>query len=276
MNNNNSSEKAETKTETQENAVENKPDEKPEKSTEEIRQEKWDKTKDEIEYITDGIGHTIDEKIKKAVASLNVFDINTSGSCEGHHDDYGAGAPWVQIEAPNQPTEIYNDQKNILERVARENNISVDDLRKDEKFGKLYLKAMTESEEKGTTKEMLAWEEENKKLRMVIKDIVSDFYAGKAVAEDAKLMFEDIGGWGGFRIICGTEEDYDKDFDSMSEKDKEELGRRLETYRKELNTFSDFLKDKFFSEGEKYIHIKRKGAQEKIDQEKLEALRNKQ
>ena len=105
-----------------------------------------------------------------------------------------------------------------------------------------------------------------------MEDVVSDFYKDRDASEDVKLKFRGIGGLGRFRILSGTDEDYDRDYEKMTEIEKEELEKRLEKYRNEMQGFANFLKDKFFSDGENYINTKKNKAQEKIDQEKIRKI----
>jgi len=227
----------------------------------------WDNASNETEKIIDAIGHPIDENIKETVTSLNVFDINTSGSCEGHIDS-GAGTPWVGFSSSNEPAEKFTGETIIIERVAKENGISVDSLKKEEAYEDLYWQTENEFEKNGETKEAIAWREENEKLRVVIEDVVVDFYQDRDVSDEVRLRFEDIGAFGEFRIISGTHDDYERDYEKMTEAEKEDLGKRLEEYRSEMKSFSSFLKDKFFSEGRGYINSKRDRAQEMVDQKK--------
>lgn len=238
------------------------------------RQEKWDNVSNEVKKTIDTLGHHIDENIKETVVALNVYDINTSGSCEGHID-WGTGAPWVEISASDEPEEIYVNEKTALERVARENNVTVDDLKKEDGYEKLYREAMEECAKNGEMKEIITWQEENEKLKLVMENIISDFYKNRDVPEDIKIKFRDIGGWGSFRIYSGTDEDYDRDFEKMNEKEKKDLGKRLEKYQKEIADFTKFLKDKFFEEGGNYINELKNSAQKKIDKKKISNLRKK-
>lgn len=250
---------------------EKKIDNKDENKEKNSAQQKWEKTSNETEKVIDGLGYHIDENIKETVTSLNIFDINTSGSCEGHIE-WGTGVPWVEIADPNEPEERFINEKNVFERIAKENDVSVDDLKKEEKHEKLYRQAEEEFVKNGETKEAIAWQEENEKLQAIMEDVVSDFYKDRNVSKDVKLKFRGIGGLGRFRILSGTDEDYDRDYEKMTETEKKELGERLENYRNEIMGFSNFLKGKFFSEGENYMNAKKNKAQEKVDQDKINKI----
>lgn len=237
-----------------------------------LAQQKWDKGSERTEKIEDSLGCSVDENIKETVTAFNVFEINTSGSCEGHIDQ-GCGVPWVEVAAYNEPDEYYVNEKSIIERIALENNISVDGLRKEEKYEAIFQQAKNEFEKNGKTEKAIAWQEENEKLRAVMEDVIFDFYQDRDVLEDMKLKFRSIGDLGEFKILSGTHEDYERDSETMSGAEKEELGKRLEKYRKEMKDFTDFLKEKLFDEGEGYMNDKKSKAREKVDKEKISKIR---
>ena len=71
-----------------------------------VLQGRWDQARNEIKHIADAEGHGIDDGIKDVVIALNAFNINTGQSCEGHFDS-GMSAPWIRIEALNEPEERF-------------------------------------------------------------------------------------------------------------------------------------------------------------------------
>lgn len=64
------------------------------------KQNLWQQRSRELDNIKDGLGKGIDNGIKETVVALNVLGINTTQSCEGHLD-WGTGAPWIDLRAPN-------------------------------------------------------------------------------------------------------------------------------------------------------------------------------
>src|SRR5258708_4358945 len=62
------------------------------------KQSRWDEAAKRIEKTIERLGLHIDEGIKEGVIALNVLDINTDASCEGHLDR-GTGAPWIDVSA---------------------------------------------------------------------------------------------------------------------------------------------------------------------------------
>lgn len=64
-----------------------------------IDKQKWEELSEKFSHVTDKIGMPIDGGIFETVVALNVLDIPTSMSCEGHLD-HGLPYPWVDIEMP--------------------------------------------------------------------------------------------------------------------------------------------------------------------------------
>ena len=80
---------------------------------------------------------------------------------------------------------------------------------------------------------------EGTKKRMI--DLLDEFYAERNTPHDSRLAFRDIGRFNGFRIqSMGGEV-----ITLLPPAEKEE---KLEVYRKEMNDFAQFLKDKFLAE----------------------------
>jgi hypothetical protein len=60
---------------------------------------------------------------------FNAVGLYTSGSCEGHFD-HELLAPWIYVEAPNEPKERYIGENEIYRKVARKYNLKVEELRR--------------------------------------------------------------------------------------------------------------------------------------------------
>lgn len=238
-------------------------------------QRQWDKVRSEIEDTADALGYEVDDGIKEPVIALNAFSINTHQSCEGH-TDHGMSAPWISIEAPNEPEERFIGQNDIFKKVAKKYNLPIEDV-KGWRNEDAYQEAVLEFSENGETKDFQKWKIGSVKLLYIINEILDDFYKTRQVPNNIKLQvnienFEDMAE-GNFRIFNGGD-DYRSIKDAkLSEEERLTLGKRLDEYRQEMQTFANFLKDKFFSDGENYINKKRNNAQERIDREEIEKIR---
>ncbi|KKP33008.1 MAG: hypothetical protein A2312_04535 [Candidatus Staskawiczbacteria bacterium RIFOXYB2_FULL_32_9] len=82
------------------------------------------------------------------------------------------------------------------------------------------------------------WRAENLLQRQRLKNLLKEFYKDKQVTDDANLIFEDIGIFGRFRIrSLGGE--------NMQSLNSERQKQLQKIYRKEMNDFAKFLKQKF-------------------------------
>lgn len=68
-------------------------------------QKKIQKIQQEVESISDGLGLPIDDLIKPTVIALRLWDLPTSGSCQGHAD-WGLSYPWIDIDC-----ELWNNKE---------------------------------------------------------------------------------------------------------------------------------------------------------------------
>ena len=62
--------------------------------------EKWLEMEYFVNHVTDGLGMPIDEGIKELVLVLNLLDIETRQSCEGHGKERARTFPWVALVCP--------------------------------------------------------------------------------------------------------------------------------------------------------------------------------
>lgn len=164
----------------------------------------WEQKRAEVDKITDRLGLGIDEKIKETVTAFRVHEFSTSQSCEGHiHERKKEG----QEEKIFPWVEIYAPEP----------------------------EGWQESEEK--EKE---WTIENLRQQQKMMGFFDEFYQGREIPFDARLAFDGIGAFGGFKVQSFGAE-------TMALFSHEEQKQKLELYRKEMNDFTKFLKDKHFS-----------------------------
>ncbi len=63
------------------------------------KEQAWKHFADQLGNVTDRLGKPIDSGIFDTVVALNLFNIHTTQSCEGHLDG-GIAAPWVEMQTP--------------------------------------------------------------------------------------------------------------------------------------------------------------------------------
>lgn len=128
----------------------------------------WKKKMAEVNKIADNLGKGVDEKIKESVGAFLVHEFTTSGSYEGHmtekgEEQYGLPYPWVEVCA---------------------------------------LEPEGWSEARGEKKEQLEqkWRIKNFEQQRKIMGFLEEFYQGRETPFDARLIFDGVGAFGGFRV----------------------------------------------------------------------------
>jgi hypothetical protein len=222
------------------------------------KQQQWQEMKDKMDSMADAAGAGIEEGIKDTVIFLNLLGFNTYQSCEGHVYA-GRVAPWIDFEAPNKPEWYFNKQKEIYEEYSKRLNIPVEDFKyhKMMKISKEHLAAFLEATklvgESGESPEYLAWESENHKYFDLVKNLVEEFYTTRheEVPKNVQLVV-DRGSSGQAIELHNGGDDYellDRIDTSVVPPDEEieKLSGRLKSYQAEMQIFTEFLKNKYFS-----------------------------
>ncbi len=169
----------------------------------------WEQKRTEVDKIVDRLGLGIDKKIKETVTAFRVHGFTTSQSCEGHiHEEETEGEKKEKHGVPFPWVEIYVPE----------------------------LEGWQESEEK--KKE---WAIKNFQQQQKMMSFLTEFYQGRETPFDARLIFRGIGMYGGFRVQSFGAE-------MMILLSPEEQKQKFELYRKEMDDFNIFLKNKHFSE----------------------------
>ena len=83
----------------------------------EAQGKKWQEMEIFVDKLIDGCGKPVDAKIKEMVIILNLFDIETSQSCEGHLR-WGHPFPWVDIRARSQIQKLEKEREVILDELT--------------------------------------------------------------------------------------------------------------------------------------------------------------
>jgi hypothetical protein len=200
------------------------------------------KLRKKTDKITDALGMPIDKGIKEAVIMCNAVGLYTSSSCEGHLD-HAFPAPWIDIEAPNEPKERYIKEKEIFRQVAKKYNLKVKEVRRGYDMD-AWLEAIKKAEKSGEIKEYKKWRKENKKLLKKAKKFLEEFYKNRRVDPAIKLDI-DIFGNGSCRIHNGGK--YYKSVKNLSKKEKKKVKKMLGKFREEMSDFAEFLKNKYLS-----------------------------
>jgi hypothetical protein len=178
----------------------------PVKSEKEIA---WEKKMIEVDEIADRLGKGVDEKIKESVSVFLIHGFTTVGSCEGHvaeecKEEHGLPYPWIEVYAPEPEGwgEAEGDRK---ERLDQE------------------------------------WKIKNFEQQRKMMHFLEEFYRGRETPFDARLTFDRVGAFGGFRV-----QSFGGEMTTIL--GPEEQKQKLALYQKEMEDLTKFLKGKYFSE----------------------------
>lgn len=171
----------------------------------------WRKVEAEVEKIVDKLGKPVDPGIKESVLALRVSGLSTDGSCEGHLNK-PLKAPWIDIGyVPRE----------VSDRVER-------GWRAGGKFSEEDIRMIVKTRNK-----LLA---ERKQLIQLL----NQFYSGRNVPSDRRLVIEVFGNTTRLLPSQGA-----KLQETLPPEVRQEM---LREFQDEMNAFTQFLKERFFSE----------------------------
>lgn len=153
-----------------------------------------------IENISDLLGKKIDKGIEDTVSMFMAHDFPTDDSCEGHiQDDIHPNVVYPRVGVYEPYPEGWKDNPEVQDKWRQAN--------------------------------------EHQQNRMLL--LLNEFYQGREVDEDYKLILEPIGIFGGFRVKSNLDPSQSFGIDEQI--------KRVERARQEFTAFTQFLKDKFFN-----------------------------
>lgn len=186
------------------------------------KEQQWQQRVNELGHITDALRKPIDLGIFETVVALNLFDIHTTQSCEGHLDR-GIAAPWVEVQAPETETgkalrKQANQLADTIETLEHEE-------RPDEELAPLY-QALHRLHREIRRPQL---EEIQNAMR-----VLAEFYQARQVPYERLLTIH------GNRI-----ESQGAIFQEIIS--PEERDQKLLDYQQEMQAFTAFLKNKYLS-----------------------------
>lgn len=192
----------------------------------------------DLAIVEDRLGKKIDPLIFKTVIWLNVFGINTEGSCAGHKR-WGLPWPWIEIGAKNRPKEEWEGEKKAFKKAAKENNVSYNKLIRGEPDD-LFWKVIAEIIKNPKTDEYIKWEKNTTELLKCLKILLNDFYKKRKVPKIIKL-----------RVVDSRLQSFnlpnEADYAGWSSKRRSQL-RYLNKRRKEMRDFAKYLEGRHYND----------------------------
>lgn len=205
-------------------------------STENVtKQERWDAFAEEVAHWADAVGNPIDAGVMDAVIALNLLDIQTHQSCEGHRV-HGFAYPWVSFTVG--PKELLAEQDECLQQSRKLREIL-----------NTYYSDLSKQEKQLTA--------EGQKLKQLQQNIFDNWDKIDAVIQKDNLMRPLLSLLDAFYETheCNDDERLVVDFfvvasprlqsagaHLQSERSESEKVAKLVAYRKEMYEFSQFLK----------------------------------
>jgi hypothetical protein len=212
----------------------------------------WKQKRAEIDKIVDGAGRGIDEGIKETIVALNLNGISTAASCEGYPNVDDAGQrpwPWVLVQASDEPAERFIGQQAALRKTAEEHNMTVEELERSE----LYWDVLKQVSNNPLTPEYQAWAQRNGELSVLVSQLLNEFYVGREVEEDIRIKSEaDLYEfYGEFDLESVVDKDLIMRFldGELTDEEKRNLLEKLPRRQQEMQDFTAFLRNRFFSQG---------------------------
>lgn len=188
--------------------------------------ERWEKQIKALNTTADGLGKPIDSKIIETVAGLNLLEITTTQSCEGHLSSGRTNYPWINI-GPKKGGKAY---QKLIESISIK-----------EEGNKIYKAS-------GLTLEVKTLYTKSRKLREAAKKsmlvefqkvwpLLKEYYGQKPLDLDSHLILVDI------TPIQGCI--YSQGALLQSLRTPKERKEKLMEYQQEMFGFGEFLKQKF-------------------------------
>lgn len=211
----------------------------------ETQLDKWNAFALEVNGWGDGLGLPLDEGIKEVVIGLNLFQIITRQSCEGHLD-WGRLYPWVDFQFDFNNTKFQEQRAQINEKI--------DSLEKilEEKYPQLSLREILELPEaepllQHYEERRLFWlNAEKEKLSCIkpLEDLLREFYRVHHCSYETMLIIKKM-----------NDDDYWYELASYTSQwqislTSEQKAEKLLEYQKEMTAFGHFLKQKFLNANE--------------------------
>lgn len=175
--------------------------------------QQWEFVAGEVDTWTDALGMPIDENIKELVVALNIYEVPTYQSCEGHLD-HGSPFPWIHFNFEIPEFEIMQEK---MKAFSQQENVSEEDWKE---FHVIRERA------------------QEKTLAMVkpIKDQLDLFYTERSVNSDHMIILE--GSMGYFELRANGS--YFQYVQGSKEKKA-----KLSEYQAEMQAFASFLKENY-------------------------------
>jgi hypothetical protein len=193
------------------------------------KEQQWQKMADNFAHITDKLGKRIDAGILDTVIVLNLLGIHTRQSCEGHLE-WGTGSPWVDLEVPGLDDEeqVARDAFTEAQKQKEQGQLSQEDIKQLFQAARQLRTVVKHKHLEGRRKVM---------------SYLAAFYDQRIILYDVRLIIQAQG------MGCSRIESQGADLQDTAPLDVRK--QKLQEYQKEMQSFTAFLTEVWFSGREK-------------------------
>ncbi len=206
--------------------------------------ELWRAMEKDVELWVDALGEGLDEGIKNTVIVLNLLGFKTSQSCEGHLD-WGLPYPWVDFQITSDQAEALDKKLlNIYQKIEAK----MADLQK--KYPELHMRDIIDKDDAESKQlrdlytKMHAitpkLDRAAKSALLPLYKLLETFYKTKSAHYDLVIHIHEESHAKIFRI-------YSLGGSWQTARDEPEKAEKLKKYQQEMNDFTNYLIDYFFS-----------------------------
>jgi hypothetical protein len=186
------------------------------------KEQRWQQVVVALETTKDRSGLGIDKGVFETVAALNILDINTKQSCEGHLER-GIAAPWIDVEV--KETEGLKALKEQLQRAMDDEERAEQEGVVEEELARLYAE-----------RQRLQKEVQIPQLREIQKTMqhLAAFYESRQVPYDRRIV-----------MVHGRMQSQGAELQQIASPEIKQ--QKLQEYQAEMRDFTAFLKAKYFA-----------------------------
>ena len=210
----------------------------------EQKNKRWSHELSKLDEIVDRLGKHIDQDIRETVVAFKLNGFHTTASCEGHVEDRHGSliklAPYVIVDAPNEPKERFFGDNEIKKQIADKFGISTKEIEQDNFASTEYWDYIHKNQVKETDA-YIAYRAENNELARRVSDLLTRFNEGGNTPEFSRIKIRRIGPSGKSKIAANH------DFERVTPERVSEARKELAVQQTEMKALTEFLKQTYYS-----------------------------
>lgn len=228
----------------------------------------WEQKRKELEETTDYLGHKIDEGIKEMVIALDMNNLPTHNSCEGHIN-HGFPYPFVEVVAGEEPKWKFEGQEELFKKVVEEKNILLEKTERESPEWDVNLYEEVENEvgkrlnlknekELVETEKYKEWKKRNKEIFERAQDLLREYNKNKEQNnpdseiilegnEETDFTFRPRSGFDRSVDTVQYMKERERNNWKLTEEEEIKLNEKLRERRASMKDFIEFLHERYLS-----------------------------